>query len=37
MIDFGIEKIVPKCAEFGLDLDETAVKRLNAYGNLLLE
>ena len=37
MIDFGIEKIAPKCAEFGLDLDETAVKRLNAYGNLLLE
>lgn len=37
MIDFGIEKIVPKCGEFGLDLDETAVKRLNAYGNLLLE
>ena len=37
MIDFEIEKIVPGCEEFGLDLDETAIKRLNLYGNLLLE
>ena len=37
MIDFGIEKIVPNCEEFGLALDETAIKRLNVYGNLLLE
>jgi 16S rRNA (guanine527-N7)-methyltransferase len=37
MIDFNIEKIVPLCAEFGLELDETAIKRLNLYGNLLLE
>ena len=37
MIDFEIEKIVPGCADFGLDLDETAIKRLNLYGTLLLE
>lgn len=37
MIDFNIEKIVPLCAEFGLELDGTAIKRLNLYGNLLLE
>ena len=37
MIDFNIEKIVPLCAEFGLELDETAINRLNLYGNLLLE
>ena len=37
MIDFNIEKIVPLCAEFGLELDDTAIKRLNLYGNLLLE
>ena len=37
MIDFGIEKIVTLCKEFGLELDDTAVSRLNLYGNLLLE
>ncbi len=37
MIDFSIEKIVPLCAEFGLELDKTAIDRLNLYGNLLLE
>lgn len=37
MIDFGIEKIVPLCKEFGLELDQTAIDRLNLYGNLLLE
>ncbi len=37
MIDFSIEKIVPLCAEFGLELDRTAIDRLNLYGNLLLE
>lgn len=37
MIDFGIEKIVSLCEEFGLSLDETAIKRLNTYGTLLLE
>ncbi len=37
MIDFNIEKIVPLCAKFGLELDDTAINRLNLYGNLLLE
>lgn len=37
MTDFNIEKIVPICEDFGLKLDETAIKRLNTYGNLLLE
>lgn len=37
MIDFNIEKIVPLCKEFGLELDQTAIDRLNLYGNLLLE
>lgn len=37
MIDFNIEKIVPLCQEFALTLDQTAVDRLNRYGNLLIE
>ncbi len=37
MIDFNIEKIVPLCSEFGINLDETKIKKLNLYGNLLLE
>lgn len=37
MIDFSIEKIVPTCEEFGLTLDDTAINRLNTYGNLLVE
>lgn len=37
MIDFNIEKIVPICESFGLSLDETAINRLNSYGNLLVE
>ena len=37
MIDFNIQKIVPLCEEFGLTLDDSAIKRLNAYGNLLLQ
>ena len=37
MIDFNIEKIVPVCEEFGLTLDDTAIKRLNTYGNMLVE
>lgn len=37
MIDFNIEKIVPICEEFGLTLDQTAINRLNRYGNLLVE
>ena len=36
MIDFNIEKIAPLCSEFGITLDDTAKKRLNLYGNLLL-
>ncbi|MBQ9355163.1 MAG: class I SAM-dependent methyltransferase, partial [Clostridia bacterium] len=36
MIDFNIQKIVPACSEFGLDLDKTATDRLNTYGNLLV-
>ncbi|MCQ2455078.1 MAG: 16S rRNA (guanine(527)-N(7))-methyltransferase RsmG [Clostridia bacterium] len=35
MIDFEIEKILPICADFGLELDKTATDRLNIYGNLL--
>ena len=37
MINFNIEKIVPVCESFGLTLDDTAINRLNAYGNLLVE
>lgn len=37
MIDFNIEKIVPICNDFGLQLDQTAKRRLNIYGNMLLE
>lgn len=37
MIDFNIEKIVPECEKFGLYLDETAIKRLNVYGNMLIQ
>ena len=29
MIDFNIEKIVPICNDFGLQLDQTAKRRLN--------
>ena len=36
MIDFNIQKIVPACSEFGLDLDKTATDRLTTYGNLLV-
>ena len=37
MIDFNIERIVPLCHEFGVDLTEAQIKQLNLYGNLLLE
>ena len=37
MIDFKIEEIAPLCKEFGIVLDDTAINRLNRYGNLLLE
>lgn len=37
MIDFKIEEIAPLCAEFGVLLDEEKIKKLNLYGNLLIE
>ena len=37
MIDFNIKKIVPFCESFGLPLDDTAISRLNTYGNMLIE
>ena len=37
MINFNIEKIVPVCEAFGLTLDNTAISRLNTYGNMLVE
>ena len=37
MINFNIEKIAPLCNEFGIVLDDTKIKKLNLYGNLLLE
>ena len=37
MINFNIEKIAPLCQEFGIILDETKIKKLNLYGNLLIE
>ncbi len=37
MIDFNIQKIVPLCESFGLLLDDAAIKRLNIYGNMLIE
>lgn len=37
MIDFKIEKIVPLCAEFGVEITDEIKEKLNLYGNLLLE
>ena len=37
MITFPIDKILPRLLEFGLELDQKAIERLNLYGNLLLE
>ena len=37
MIDFNIEKIIPLCRDFGVEIDAETEKRLNIYGNLLLE
>ncbi len=37
MINFNIERIVPLCREFGIELDSTKIEQLNKYGNLLLE
>lgn len=36
MIDFHIEKIADRCAEFGAVIDGEIAERLNIYGNLLL-
>ncbi|MBR7071358.1 MAG: 16S rRNA (guanine(527)-N(7))-methyltransferase RsmG [Clostridia bacterium] len=36
MIEFPFEEIIPLCAAFGTVLDDTAVDRLQRYGNLLL-
>ena len=37
MINFNIEKIVPLCQEFGIEINDKIIDRLNKYGNLLLE
>ncbi len=37
MIDFGLEKIAPLCAEFGVEITDEIKEKLNLYGNLLLE
>ena len=37
MINFNTEKLIPLCEKFGLIIDDEACKRLNIYGNLLLE
>ena len=37
MINFNIEKIVPLCSAFGITLDDDKIKKLNLYGNLLIE
>ena len=36
MTDFHLEKIAPKCAEFGAVIDKEKAEQLNLYGNLLL-
>lgn len=36
MTDFQLEKIAPKCAEFGAVIDRKKAEQLNLYGNLLL-
>ncbi len=37
MIDFNIEKIAPLCAQFGVEITPEISKKLNLYGNLLIE
>ncbi len=37
MIDFNISEIAPKCKEFGVELSDDVINKLNLYGNLLLE
>ena len=37
MIDFNIQKIIPLCTEFGIEITPKIKERLNLYGNLLIE
>ena len=37
MIDFKIEEIAPLCKEFGVEINSEIIKKLNTYGNLLVE
>lgn len=37
MINFPLEKIVPLCQEFGVDITDEQKRRLNLYANLLIE
>ena len=37
MINFPLQKIVPLCREFGVELNDEQLSRLNTYGNLLIE
>ncbi len=37
MINFNIEKIIPLCQDFGVQISEKQKEQLNLYGNLLLE
>jgi len=37
MINFNIEKIVPLCKAFGVEITPEIAKKLNLYGNLLIE
>ncbi len=37
MIDFNIEKIIPLCQEFGMEITPKIKERLNLYGNLLID
>ena len=36
MIDFNIKEIAPLCQEFGIELNDDIIEKLNLYGNLLL-
>lgn len=37
MIDFNIEKIIPLCKDFGVEITPEIERKLNLYGNLLIE
>ena len=37
MINFNIEKIIPLCNSFGVELTPEVIEKLNLYGNLLIE